>query len=552
MPTSSLKRWLLVDYAGYPFAPNSLMPDNGLANLAGALVAGGSQVKVLDYCTVSTLRELTSPELSARLLNAWKAMHQPLRGWPGNAQRMVLLLRLQRCERARQRLHERATDRISRDLVEKIRRDRIEAVGFKLWNGDGLEGSAQIARAIRRHCPDTRIFAGGPQVDFFLELILHQYPYFDALVYGEGEETIRRLAETGGDSRSFETIPNLLYPEDGAVRTTPERMIGTLDDLPLPLYDPAVYPAMAGDEKIKVIVVDESRGCANQCAFCVHPMKSHRTVRTKSIERLIREIEVLIASGYRTFRFAGSCTPYPLLNRFAAEIVRSKARVSYASFAHFRDSENADFPLLNRSGCLALFFGIESGSQRVLDLMNKGIRADGMEATIRRVKEAGIFTVGSLIFPAPGETAATEEETIGLLQVARPDSVMLQAPIVGPRTGWFQTPERYGLDIPSKTRYLHAALHWKAKLLLPPAFWTSLPVRVDGQRYRRVLQRATRFALRMRSCGLAMNITDETALMAMKAGMVPEAFKEEASMSCFTGDAARLQDLVARVNAGIG
>jgi len=60
MRNSKLKKWLLVNYAGYPYAPNSLMPDNGMANLAGALIKSGCEVEILDYGTVTTLARLTS------------------------------------------------------------------------------------------------------------------------------------------------------------------------------------------------------------------------------------------------------------------------------------------------------------------------------------------------------------------------------------------------------------------------------------------------------------------------------------------------------------
>ncbi len=552
MPTHSLDRWLLVNYAGYPFAPNSLMPDNGLANLAGALQSQGKEVEILDYCTVGTLRRMTSPALRRELSQAWRTLRAPGRG-PLRALKQLAALRvLQRCEKERRRLQDLALVEIAEEVVARVRTRGANAVGFKLWNGDGLEGSGRLAQAVRRRCPDVRVFGGGPHVDLFSAAILTHYPSFDAVVCGEGEETIQYLAATGNDPASYGSIPNLILFRDGAPFATEERMIDNLDTLPIPLYDPAVYPAMAGDEKVKIAVVDESRGCRNECAFCVHPVKSHRRVRVKTISRLLTEIGLLGERyGFHAFRFAGSCTPYTLLNDFAAEVIRQKRNLRYASFAHIRDSQEADFDRIARSGCVALFFGIESGSQRILDAMRKRIQVGQIEDTLRRADAAGIFTVGSFIVPAPGDDADSEAETLRLLKGVPLKSLMLQAPVVGPRTDWFESPERYGIEFRDRARYLEEAMKWKVKFQLPPRFWDSLPIRIGGRSYRQVLGATSAFGRKVAALGVTMGITDETYLMSVLAEMPAAEFREAALGAFFAGDGDAVAPLVAKINAGV-
>lgn len=552
MADATLKRWLLVDYAGYPFAPNSLMPDNGLANLAGALLDAGAEVHILDYCTVSTLRRMSSPELTARLARAWKESRAPRQGLLAGLRGLALLGTLRRAEATRRRLRRRAEVAIGDEVLAAIRRHGIQAVGFKLWNGDGIEGSARIAARVRRQYPEVRVFGGGPHVDLFLGRILDAYPAFEALVYGEGEETVRELALSGGDPRARAGVPNLIHrADDGSVRQTPERQVENLDAMPLPCYAPEVYPALQGDEKVKVIVIDESRGCRNNCAFCSHPVKSHRHMRLKGIPRLLREIRELERShGCRAFRFAGSCTPYGLLNDFADAVIEAGLAVRYASFAHIRDSEEADFARLHASGCAALFFGIESGSQRVLDGMRKGVDTRLIQQALRRSREAGIFTVGSLIYPAPGDDAESEAETLALLKETTPDCVMLQAPVVIPRTDWFEHPERFGIVIADRERYLDEALTWKVKLQLPPRFWDPLPVTIDGRSYRQVLRATMAFSRKLADLGVPTSISDETYLMCELAGIEPVAFRDAAMAAFFAGDGQGVADLVTRINSG--
>jgi radical SAM superfamily enzyme YgiQ (UPF0313 family) len=552
MADKSLDRWLLINYSGYPYAPNSFLPDNGLAGLAGVLQQKGKEVLILDYCTVSTLEHFSSASLQSRLRSAWNGVRSPETGVRASLRRLGSLARLRISDRERKALRVRFETKAASEILEFVRKRGIDAIGFKLWNGDGLEGALRMARLIRKEKPHLRIIGGGPQVDIFMQRLLGVCDCFDALAFGEGEDTIRMLSESGADPASYASIPNLLFQRDGQIVQTETRPVADLGSLPLPVYDPEIYPAMRNNEKIRILVIDESRGCRNGCAFCIHPIKSNRSLRTKDPRRLVDEIETMIARhGIRTFRFAGSCTPYGELETFASELCRRNLDVRYTAFAHVRGSETANFELLRQSGCLSLFFGLESGSQKVLDKMRKGVKASAIPTAIRRAKDAGIFTVGSLIYPAPGDTEETEEETLTLLRPNKPDAIAAQSPIVGPRIAWFETPGDFGIHFDDREAYAQAAMRWKLNLLLPPAFWKPLPVRIDGQSSRQVLARTARFVKRLEAEGFMTSVSDDTYLMSVRAEMEVSDFRDQARLAFFTGDAAAARRLVARINAAV-
>jgi hypothetical protein len=549
MTTRSLNNWLLVNYAGYPYAPNSLMPDNGLANLAGVIIASGGEVEILDYGTVSTVARMTSPELQARLTLAWNTLHDPSHGPFASIKKLTALAKLPNAERERRRLQDKVVDEIGADLVKRVQRKGIQAVGFKLWNGDGLDCSAVLAQRIRQDCPNVKIFGGGPHVDLFQERILNRYPYFDALVYGEGEDTLRYLTERGGSREAYSSIPNLIYRDGDILCATEEKIVKDLDSLPMPVYDPAIYPSMAGDEKIKLIVIDESRGCSNNCAFCIHPVKSHSTVRTKSIKRLVQEIHRLQKEGgFHAFRFAGSCTPYSLLNDFSTEIINQSLNIKYSSFAHIHHSEEADFDLIRKSGCVALFFGIESGSQRILNRLNKHITTLEITTTLQRARKAGLFTVGSLIFPAPGDNDETMTETLELIRGLNLGSITLQPPILMPRTRWFETPDTYGFRIADRDKYLDVGMTWKVKIQLPPKFWDPLPVSLDGHSYRKTIRRTASFSKQLAPLGIPTSISDENYLMSKLSGLDPIAFRDQSLTAFYSGDTEVIRSLTSAIN----
>lgn len=549
MQIGQLNRWLLVNFAGYPFTSSSLMPDNGLANLAGIIIEAGGTVEILDYSTVSTVARMTSVPLQKHLTRVWSTLKATDRGIVASLRKWSALATLPGAERERRALQDKVVAEIGNELVARIRRTGIEAVGFKLWNGDGLTGSATLAAQIRRECPHVRIFGGGPHVDFFQARILTHYPVFDALIYGEGEDTLRHLISGGARADTYSGIPNLIYCGAEGIRMTDEKMVADLNQIPLPIYDPAVYPAMAGDEKIKIIVIDESRGCRNDCAFCIHPVKSHRSVRLKSIDRLLQEVRRLQTDhGFRAFRFAGSCTPYSLLNAFAAEVIRQSLPLRYASFAHIRDSGEADFTLIHQSGCVALFFGIESGSQRILDRLRKRITTAEITGTLQRANQAGLFTVGSIIFPAPGDTAETQAETLGLIRDLGLGSITLQPSLAMPHTSWFRKPADYGFVIPDTEKYLNTGMTWKVKLQLPPRFWDPLPISLDGYSYRGMLERTGAFAKQLVSVGIPTSISDENYLMSQLAGLDATTFRDRSLGAFYAGDAPAIRDLVESIN----
>jgi len=551
---SSLDRWLLINYSGYPFALNSLILDNGLANLAGSLKAAGKQVEILDYATVSMLERLTPPNLSRMLKSTWNRICPPDGSTPSTWHKALAVARLSCVEAYRTHCLKRLLHEIAMEIVVKIRRDGIEAVGFKLWNGDGIQGSAVIARMIRKECPDVRIFGGGPQVDIFMEHLFGTFDAFDAIAFGEGEDTIRYLAESGNRREMFDGIPNLLYRDDGRIRQTETRVVSNLDDIALPVYDPDVYPTAAGSEKIRIIVIDDSRGCGNNCAFCIHPIKStaNRKMRLKSVSKLADDIELLQRRhNVHTFRFAGSCTPYKLLNDFSAEIVRRKTEIIYASFAHVRSYGTANFETMKKAGCLALFFGVESGSQRVLDAMLKNSKVEDIAPAMRKAMDAGIYTIGSLIFPAPFDDEQSEAQTLALMKSIRPSGLTIQPPLIIPRTDWFNNADKYGVRFRSREKYIEMGMRWKAKNLLPVAFWAPLPVSINGRSFKRVLKKTSDFSRRCEEEGIPTGVADDTYLMSYRAGMDPIEFRNITRMAFFSGDADKVRELVERINSNI-
>ncbi len=536
---------LLVSYAGYPFSPTSFMPDNGLASLAACLINSGREAQILDFNTPELVGRLY-PEFLSRL--SAPVAEKILAGKKPSAGDIAGVWTVQKLLGFHQR---REAALIGRETAALARERGVDFVGLKLWNGDGFSGSLRIAAEIKKMCPGIRVFGGGPHVDIFRENIFSMTRDFDALVYGEGEESIVMLAEHCEGGAQLRDIPNLIFRENGRTVTTGLKRIGDLDSLPPAVYDGDVYPAMKGDGKIKMIVLDESRGCNNSCYFCIHPVKSGR-LRTKSASRVADEMASLKAEyGFSVFRYAGSNTPPGLLKSISREIKSRKMSVEYTTFGHVRGADEEVFRLLRESGCFGVFFGIESGSARVLKRgMNKGVSPAQTLKAIKYARKAGLFAAGSVISPAPGESAATEEETLKLLSSAAPDSAPVQFPLLVPGTRWFEEPGRFGFDI-DETSFIREAMNYKIKFMFPPRFWKPFPYTVNGRPFREYAVRLGEFIKKVESLGIVTGISDEMALLAKHAGMSPEKFRDAGRAALLCGDRSWTRRLVSAVNSSI-
>ena len=508
MPTRSI----LVNFNGYPSTMDSLMPDNGLANLAGCLLEAGHETLILDYSTVNAVERMVPQNMREALTDAYEAFLNDMKS-AGKLSKETsnLLIELDR-KLERHRVEELV--KIADEIINKIDEADADFIGFKLWTGDGFYGSEKIARHIRVKYPDLKIFAGGPHVDYFKENIFNYTDVFDALAYGEGEETISLLAEYVEGKRRLSDVPNLIYKQKGEIVSTPLKRVEDLNLLPEPIYDEKIYPAMEGNQKIKFIMIDESRGCPNACYFCIHPQKSGNRWRTRDVPKMVDLMERLGNKlGTNAFRLAGSNTPAKLKNELAQEIINRGLKVRYAAFGHTRDADREDYELLYRSGCVSLSFGVESGSQEILDRdINKRIKVDQIIRALKRAKSANLLTVASIIAPCPHDTPETLEQTLDVLIETKPDAVVIQPALVLPGTSWHTDSDKFGFELDEN--YINILMLYRTRLLLPLALWDPFPYKIAGKTFYEAVAIAQELAIELEKRNIIAGISDFLLLIA--------------------------------------
>jgi len=572
--TRSRTSVLLVNYAGYPVSPNSFMPDNGLATLAAQLKAAGHQAKILDYATISGMKRLAPPAYRQRLAKILRTFGEIADSQPtrlNQARQAKAFLELKVIAKALARFRRGEERKIADEIAPEARQTGAEMIAFKLWNGDGFSGPVRMAEILKQRLPGILVAAGGPQSKFYRGRIFEVTSAFDALAFGDGEATILDLAEVPL-GRGLDEVANIVYLRDGSPTETRLARIRDMDGIPFPLYDTLTYPAMAGNEKILLPVIEDRRGCENLCNFCVHPSISGMIPRSKGAERVVNEAAKLLGDyGISSFRLGGSSSPGKLLVEIAREIQRRGLKIDWTAFSRVKDAKPEAFGFLKEQGLFSLFFGAESGNQTVLDALGKNVAVSQVESVMLAAKAAGIFTVGSIIYPGPFETSASRYDTLQLLKRVRPDAVPLSFLGIYPGTEYARNPGKYNLEIvypspidnllvraglkkqadfdsPEVTRCL---MNYKLQLLFPPKFWKPLPWRINGLRHKEFAAETQKFYEELKREGILTMLTDEEALMAHHGGYQPKEFADRAFDHGFTGNAEGMAELVSRVNAGI-
>ncbi len=545
---------LLISYAGIPYTPSSLMPDNGLASLAAASMQTGCEIEVMDYGSLEIIKYVQDNNIFSKLKEIYdKKMSNEF----GEAE----INELRKLEIIIDQKRESFENNLIKKISEKISKKNISFLGFKLWNGDGYTGAIRIITALKSMHPSIPIIVGGSHVYIFYDILLNKNKSIDYLCYGEGEKTIQDFISYLKGDKQIEDVSNLIYLQEGKLKRNKISFFEDLNTLPMPIYSPEIYPSFNKDLKILMPVIDESRGCVFNCGYCIETSKyadfesslGGKKWRKKSAERIVQEMKYFKDNfDINLIRFGGELTPGTLLENVAKILLENNENFEFSAFSHVRTNMNTNFDLLKKAGLYSLFFGIESGSQRILDRIESGKKeknkVSDMEMVLKRAMNSGIKVAASIIFPLPGDNKETMRETIDFMLRVRPDFIPIQFLGIYPHSIYYRNAEEFGIEL-DKSTYSEKVIDYKIKTLFPPHFWDPLPFKIDGKDFNQfVRETETLYYILEYQNGLIMDITDEQSLLAKHAQLSDIEFRDKIRELFFILDYNGLHDLVIKIN----
>ncbi|HXO26426.1 MAG TPA: radical SAM protein [Thermoanaerobaculia bacterium] len=323
-------------------------------------------------------------------------------------------------------------------IARLIRRTEPDVVGFSTMC-NCYPQSLTLARRYRRLHAKAKIVFGGPQATAVDVQSLQHFPWIDIVVRGEADCTLPDLLDVWEAGRPIDDeMPGLTWRDGrGEVHRNPSPpLLEDLDLLPFPAYDQ--YPA--ADVAAPWIPVEAGRGCPFDCTFCSTNLFFSRRYRIKSPGRLVAELQHL----HETYGFKDFDLVHDMLTvnkRWVAEFSRllidRQCGFTWGCSARV-DCVTPDLlTQMAASGCTGIFFGIETGSQRLQPLIKKELHMAAVLPTLRRCAELGMRPTGSFITGFPDETAedaaASLEMALDVLQLSPNTTAQLHllAPLVG-------------------------------------------------------------------------------------------------------------------------
>jgi anaerobic magnesium-protoporphyrin IX monomethyl ester cyclase len=277
------------------------------------------------------------------------------------------------------------------------------------------EDSIEFAKHLRK--TTELLIAGGPMPSSNPELFL---PYFDVVVMGEGERTMGELVEAYEKSKDLHSVHGIAFKENNGqdiIKTTSRKYEKSLDALPLPARNllPNKNYIAFGKKKYgySITSVMSTRGCPFTCEFCSNSVFGE-TYRERSPKNVMDEVEQALSLGYEHIHFGDDVFTLKKerLLAMCGEIKRRGLKFKWECLGRIDtlDSEMAD--AMKSAGCDKMYFGIESGSEPVLRLMNKRITTEKARLAVETAHKAGIKTGAFFILFYPGETDDTVLATI--------------------------------------------------------------------------------------------------------------------------------------------
>ncbi|MFC1711533.1 B12-binding domain-containing radical SAM protein [Patescibacteria group bacterium] len=280
----------------------------------------------------------------------------------------------------------------------------------------------------------------------------------DCVVRGEPELTIKQMAIALKNGKSYKKIRGLSYKDNKEIIHNPNRpFLKNLDKLPFPawhLINKNRY--LMPFKNVPFVLIATSRGCPYQCKFCADSTFYGKRLRLRSPKSIVDEIE-WVKDKFAIKDFLFWSESFTINARFALEvaneIIKRKIKVNWVCNSR---ADNVNYSMLKKfsqAGCWMIGFGIESGDQKILDLMNKNISLKQISKAVSESQRAGLEVTGHCLIGYPGESKKTIQKTITFVKKLKLNFVQFYCAVPFPGSDLFKIAKKRGLLTTNNWRF---------------------------------------------------------------------------------------------------
>ncbi len=331
------------------------------------------------------------------------------------------------------------------DIIQLTKEFNPDLVGMQCYCTT-INRCYKVAELIKNINPKIRIVLGGAQVTLEKESTIN-HKNIDFGIYGEGEfvflDLIKALKSEKLKSNKkpdFKKIQGLIWKNKGKIIINPKQdLIKNLDELPLParhLFPMHKYHSSANLRGKHTLNLMTSRGCPFNCAYCAGSLIFGKTHRYHGTDRVIEEL-LELKNKYRADSIQFFDETFTANRQRVIELcdkmIEKKLNIEWSCFTRVNLVDKELLKKMKQAGCYLIFYGYESGNQRLLNLIRKGITLEQARNATKLTHEAGIESWGSFMLGLPTETKQESEQTINFaLEI---DPTFVQFPITTPFPG---------------------------------------------------------------------------------------------------------------------
>jgi len=307
------------------------------------------------------------------------------------------------------------------NFTEILKRKKPKIVGISILSGPCLSDAVIKARETRKILPNSKIVFGGIHTTIFPKEVLNN-DFVDFVIMNEGEkpflELINYLLKKKGNLKD---INNLGYKKKGKIVLNPIRPFIDLNTLPLPAWDlvPLEKYIHRKFYSNRVLTLHTSRGCPWNCSYCYNRAVNFRRWRGISAEKIIEQIEFLQKNyhiqGFQFYDDEFDANPQRVVE-FCQLILKKGLKIKWAHYSRTNVADKERYILEKKAGCEFVEFGVESGSPRILKMIQKQQTVDNIKNAFKICREVGLKSGAMFMIGLPTETKKGVDMTVRLVK----------------------------------------------------------------------------------------------------------------------------------------
>jgi radical SAM superfamily enzyme YgiQ (UPF0313 family) len=295
----------------------------------------------------------------------------------------------------------------------------------------------QTAKTAKEINSNIKIVLGGAHVNIYPKETIN-FPEVDFLVLGEGEKPMKDLVDNLNQIKNLYNVKGLIFRDGNKIiNTGPRELIQDLDSLPFPARNLIPYKKyFSALSKVgPVTTMFTSRGCPYRCLFC---NRAHlgKIFRARSAKNVVDEMEECQKMGIKEiFIYDDTFTvDKQRVLDVCAEIKKRNLKINWDIRARVDTVDEETLKAMKETGCQRIHYGVEAGTQKILNVLRKGITLKQVEKAFRLTKKIGIQALAFFMLGSPQETKEDVFQTIKFAKKLKPDFVIFSVTTPYPLT----------------------------------------------------------------------------------------------------------------------